>query len=75
MTKAQEKAAAKKAAKEEAGAPAQTKRRITKPGGFANLEGYGRVEEGAEVTDAMRKAWDAFQYKCQSNININDYTS
>lgn len=54
-------------------APAQTKRRVTKPGGFY-IEGLGQVDQGAEVTNKVKKFWEAWQRKCGGNVKIEDYT-
>ncbi len=65
---------AKKATKttSEINTVSQTKRRLSKS---FHIEGFGKANVGDEVTQEMRERWDEFQQKCQSNININDYTS
>ncbi len=52
----------------------QSKRRITKPGGF-NIPGFGNVNEGDEVTNEMRAAHEAWQKLNDGENKLNDYTS
>ena len=52
---------------------AQTKLRLTKPGGFV-LEGIGQLNEGDEITNKVRKCWDDWQAKCGGSVPIEDYT-
>ena len=59
--------------------PAIIKRRISKPGPMTipTENGVIVVKEGDEVTAEVRKAWEEWQRKANSegNININVYTS
>ena len=59
--------------------PAVTKRRISTRMTLPNIDGHETrvLEEGDEVTNEVKKHWEAWQKEANSggNHNINAYTS